>query len=52
MRQGWCNERGRETWQPDGLGIPALERFFAGHVPGYTGTLGAKLLPSGRSNLT
>jgi aminoglycoside phosphotransferase (APT) family kinase protein len=36
----------------DGLDIPALERFFTGHVPGFTGHLDAQLLQGGRSNLT
>ncbi|TKG72874.1 phosphotransferase family protein [Prauserella endophytica] len=37
---------------PDGLDLPALEAFFAGHVPGFGGTLRAELLQGGRSNLT
>ena len=36
----------------DGLDRPALERFFAEHVPGYTGALSVELVPGGRSNLT
>ena len=36
----------------DGLDIPALERFFARHVPGFAGGLTAALLQGGRSNLT
>jgi aminoglycoside phosphotransferase (APT) family kinase protein len=36
----------------DGLDLPALERFFAGHVPGFAGGLTAELLQGGRSNLT
>ena len=36
----------------DGLDIPALERFLAQHVPGFSGRLSARLLPGGRSNLT
>jgi aminoglycoside phosphotransferase (APT) family kinase protein len=36
----------------DGLDLPALERFFAGHVPGFAGGLTAGLLQGGRSNLT
>jgi aminoglycoside phosphotransferase (APT) family kinase protein len=36
----------------DGLDMPALERFFAAHVPGFGGGLTAELLAGGRSNLT
>jgi len=36
----------------DGLDIPAVERFFASHVPGFAGGLSAELLQGGRSNLT
>jgi aminoglycoside phosphotransferase (APT) family kinase protein len=36
----------------DGLEIPAVERFFARHVPGFAGGLTAALLQGGRSNLT
>lgn len=36
----------------EGLDLPALERFFAGHVPGFSGGLDATLLAGGRSNLT
>jgi aminoglycoside phosphotransferase (APT) family kinase protein len=36
----------------DGLDLPAVERFLAEHVPGYTGGLRAELVPGGRSNLT
>lgn len=36
----------------DGLDIPALERFFADHVPGFRGALTGELLQGGRSNLT
>jgi aminoglycoside phosphotransferase (APT) family kinase protein len=36
----------------DGLDIPALDRFFARHVPGFAGGLTAELLQGGRSNLT
>ncbi|MFD1539681.1 phosphotransferase family protein [Nonomuraea guangzhouensis] len=36
----------------DGLDLPALERFFAERVPGFTGHLTAELLQGGRSNLT
>ncbi|MFC4003726.1 phosphotransferase family protein [Prauserella oleivorans] len=36
----------------DGLDLPALERFFAEHVPGFGGSLEAELLHGGRSNLT
>ncbi|MDX5562716.1 phosphotransferase family protein [Streptomyces sp. ID05-04B] len=36
----------------DGLDLPALERFFGEHVPGFQGGLSAELLQGGRSNLT
>ncbi|QFU91071.1 phosphotransferase family protein [Amycolatopsis sp. YIM 10] len=36
----------------DGLDLPALEGFFAEHVPGFTGGLSAEPLRGGRSNLT
>jgi hypothetical protein len=36
----------------DGLDLPAVERFFASHVPRFTGRLSAELLQGGRSNLT
>lgn len=36
----------------DGLDLPALEGFFAEHVPGFAGKLDAELLQGGRSNLT
>ncbi|UIJ63142.1 phosphotransferase family protein [Amycolatopsis acidiphila] len=36
----------------DGLDLPALERFFATHVPEFRGGLTAELLQGGRSNLT
>ena len=36
----------------DGLDLPAVERFFASHVAGFTGRLSAELLQGGRSNLT
>ncbi|WP_411088908.1 phosphotransferase family protein [Streptomyces sp. 061-3] len=36
----------------DGLDLPALERFFGEHVPGFRGGLSAELLQGGRSNLT
>ncbi|CUU56923.1 Predicted kinase, aminoglycoside phosphotransferase (APT) family [Parafrankia irregularis] len=36
----------------EGLDLPALERFFAERVPGFTGELTATLLAGGRSNLT
>jgi aminoglycoside phosphotransferase (APT) family kinase protein len=41
-----------ENPTPDGLDLPAVERFFASHVPGFTGRLSAELLQGGRSNLT
>jgi aminoglycoside phosphotransferase (APT) family kinase protein len=36
----------------DGLDVPAVEKFFAEHVPGFSGRLRADLLQGGRSNLT
>ncbi|MBN6038357.1 phosphotransferase family protein [Amycolatopsis sp. 195334CR] len=36
----------------DGLDLPALERFFGEHVPGFAGGLSAELVQGGRSNLT
>jgi hypothetical protein len=36
----------------DGLDLLALERFFAEHIPGFSGRLSAELLRVGRSNLT
>jgi aminoglycoside phosphotransferase (APT) family kinase protein len=36
----------------EGLDLPALERFFTSHVPGFTGGLRAELVAGGRSNLT
>jgi aminoglycoside phosphotransferase (APT) family kinase protein len=36
----------------EGLDLPALERFLADHVPGFSGGLDATLLAGGRSNLT
>lgn len=36
----------------DGLDLPALERFFTDHVPGFGGSLSAELVAGGRSNLT
>ncbi|MEV5303161.1 phosphotransferase family protein [Amycolatopsis methanolica] len=36
----------------DGLDLPALEEFFARHVPGFAGNLSAEMLQGGRSNLT
>ncbi|MGA4541868.1 phosphotransferase family protein [Uniformispora flossi] len=36
----------------DGLDLPALERFFADHVPEFDGGLRAELMHGGRSNLT
>ncbi|MEV0431023.1 phosphotransferase family protein [Micromonospora sp. NPDC050495] len=41
-----------EATTVDGLDLPALERFFTGHVPGFGGPLTAELLQGGRSNLT
>ncbi|MGQ4618926.1 phosphotransferase [Nocardia sp. R7R-8] len=37
---------------PDGLDMPALERFFTEQVPGFAGGLSATLVQGGRSNLT
>ncbi|MFJ9180641.1 phosphotransferase family protein [Streptomyces sp. NPDC102360] len=36
----------------EGLGLGALTRFFAEHVPGFRGELHAELVQGGRSNLT
>jgi len=43
---------GAEQTMTDGLDLPALERFFADHVPGFGGRLTAGLMQGGRSNLT
>jgi aminoglycoside phosphotransferase (APT) family kinase protein len=40
------------TATTDGLDLPALEKFFAGHVPDFRGQLSAEMLQGGRSNLT
>jgi len=36
----------------EGIDLPALERHFAEHVPGFTGRLSGRLMSGGRSNLT
>lgn len=35
-----------------GLDLPRLHEYFTDRVPGYSGSLQARLLPGGRSNLT
>jgi aminoglycoside phosphotransferase (APT) family kinase protein len=41
-----------ETSSPRGLDLPALQRWFAGHVPEAGGPLRAEILSGGRSNIT
>ncbi|MBL7498820.1 phosphotransferase family protein [Frankia sp. CNm7] len=43
---------GGEPAKVDGLDLPALESYFAEHVPGFGGRLTAEVVAGGRSNLT
>jgi aminoglycoside phosphotransferase (APT) family kinase protein len=40
------------TGSPAGLDLDALQRYFAGHVPGAGRLVSAELVSGGRSNLT
>ena len=37
---------------PPGIDLPALRRYFAGHVPAFSGQLSVELITGGKSNLT